>query len=474
MSFLRCHSLLWFILLHQLHFAFSAIQQVPHNDPSIQYLPKVCDLDCTRVCAREWWLSCLSNGGASHRTKGNGTSANFSFRGTSVTWYTRTAPDGGKATVYINSADPTPIDTNSPVTIEANPVYTKSGLDGTRTQMISIVYDVVAFTESYERFVDIHHFEYDDSSGGNQASASAAATTSRASTTQSGVSSSTAVSAGSTSADTRNTTLSQSQTQSGNATQDISLNALYPTLLSLGDTVIPTVSSDMANSANIDSQTRSGLQLSPASIAGVVFGASGFLLLTAIFIWCVRLRRKGSVPKAEPIGTSGMYEVSDIGHGHRFSTSRHSQVARFQNENQPGNMDSSAGGSRAELLVRGSNSRVYASSSRGSLSLKTRSNDGDEEEFDHNGSGDISRISAEQSTWARTIQRQRTQNSQTSARPSSVNLTESGTGVSFVIDDMSPITEREIEEVRRLRAARSRAGYTTTSRAETPPPRYVQ
>ncbi|KAG8831280.1 hypothetical protein FRC18_006812 [Serendipita sp. 400] len=375
----------------------------------------------------------------------------------------------------MNSADPTPIDTNSPVTIEANPVYTKSGLDGTRTHMISIVYDVVAFTESYERFVDIHHFEYDDSSGGNQASASAAATTSRASTTQSGVSSSTAVSTGSTSADTRNTTLSQSQTQSGNATQDISLNALYPTLPNLGDTVIPTVSSDMANSANIDSQTRSGPQLSPASIAGVVFGASGFLLLTAIFLWCVRLRRKGSIPKAEPIGTSGLYEVSDIDHGYRLSTSRHSQITRFQNENQPGNIDSSAGGSSAELLVRGSNPRVYASSSRGSLSLKTRSNDGDdEEEFDHNGSGDISRVSAEQSTWARMIQRQRTQNSQTSARPSSVNLTESGTGVSLVIDDMSPITEREIEEVRRLRAARSRAGYTTTSRAETPPPRYVQ
>jgi hypothetical protein len=91
-----------------------------------------------------------------------------------VTWYTRTANDGGKAVVYIDGADPQSLDTNSPVVNEANPLYTKSGLDPTKVHTISVVYDIKAFTEQYERFVDVHYFEYDD--GGDAASQSSSIT----------------------------------------------------------------------------------------------------------------------------------------------------------------------------------------------------------------------------------------------------------------------------------------------------------
>lgn len=82
-----------------------------------------------------------------------------------MTWYTRTANDGGKAIVYIDGAQPTAVDTNSPVVNEANPVYTRSGLDPTKVHTISVVYDLAAFTEQIERFVDVCYFEYDDGGG---------------------------------------------------------------------------------------------------------------------------------------------------------------------------------------------------------------------------------------------------------------------------------------------------------------------
>jgi hypothetical protein len=116
----------------------------------------------------------LSDGSASHRTKGNNTSSNFSFQGSSVTWYTRTANDGGKAVVYIDGSEPVSLDTNSPVVNEANPLYTKSGLDPTKVHTISVEYDIAAFTEQYERFVDVRYFEYDD--GGDAANESSITT----------------------------------------------------------------------------------------------------------------------------------------------------------------------------------------------------------------------------------------------------------------------------------------------------------
>jgi len=79
-----------------------------------------------------------------------------------VTWYTRTANDGGKADVYIDAIFAQTIDTNSPVVNEANPVFTKSGLDPTQTHTISVLYNLASYTESIERFVDVRYFDYDD------------------------------------------------------------------------------------------------------------------------------------------------------------------------------------------------------------------------------------------------------------------------------------------------------------------------
>lgn len=112
------------------------------------------------------WIPCaLSDGTFSHRTKGNNTSVNYSFKGSKITWYTRTANDGAKAVVYIDDVEAARIDTNTPTTNEENPVFTKSGLDPTVTHRISVLFDLTAFTEAYERFIDVHAFEYDDGVG---------------------------------------------------------------------------------------------------------------------------------------------------------------------------------------------------------------------------------------------------------------------------------------------------------------------
>jgi hypothetical protein len=54
------------------------------------------------------------------------------------------------------------VDTNSPVTNEANGIFSKSGLDPTVSHTISVVYDINAFNDNIERFVDVHYFEYED------------------------------------------------------------------------------------------------------------------------------------------------------------------------------------------------------------------------------------------------------------------------------------------------------------------------
>jgi hypothetical protein len=43
-----------FYLLSLLYFASAAVHRVAHDDPNVQYIPSVCDLDCTRVCRNEW------------------------------------------------------------------------------------------------------------------------------------------------------------------------------------------------------------------------------------------------------------------------------------------------------------------------------------------------------------------------------------------------------------------------------------
>ncbi|KAG9029104.1 hypothetical protein FS842_004658, partial [Serendipita sp. 407] len=275
----RLNTLLFLVFVFHLSFGSAAVHSVPHNDPRISYLPSVCDLDCSRVCRNQWWLSCLSDGSASHRTKGNETSSNFSFRGSSVTWFTRRFPQGGKAVVYIDATDAQLVDTSSPITVESYAIFTKSGLDATRDHMISIVYDTSSFVSNDDRFVDIHHFEYDDA-GSVAAASSASSSGQPASSTQMGSSIVSGTnSAGSTATTGRNASIQASG--SAGASQPGSLESLVLSLGSPSESASP----GGTDSVNVASHNGNNSQkLGPGSIIGVVFGGLGFLLVTAIFL----------------------------------------------------------------------------------------------------------------------------------------------------------------------------------------------
>ncbi|KAG8854921.1 hypothetical protein FRB91_002981 [Serendipita sp. 411] len=283
----RLNTLLFLVFVFHLSFGSAAVHSVPHNDPRISYLPSVCDLDCSRVCRNQWWLSCLSDGSASHRTKGNETSSNFSFRGSSVTWFTRRFPQGGKAVVYIDATDAQLVDTSSPITVESYAIFTKSGLDATRDHMISIVYDTSSFVSNDDRFVDIHHFEYDDA-GSVAAASSASSSGQPASSTQTGSSIVSGTnSAGSTATTGRNASIQASG--SAGASQPGSLESLVLSLGSPSESASP----GGTDSVNVASHNGNNSQkLGPGSIIGVVFGGLGFLLVTAIFLWYARQRKR--------------------------------------------------------------------------------------------------------------------------------------------------------------------------------------
>ncbi|PVG01942.1 hypothetical protein CPB86DRAFT_780819 [Serendipita vermifera] len=280
------YSILLFICSAQ-----AAVHRVSHDDSSIQYIPSVCNLSCNRVCRNEWWVSCLSDGSASHRTKGNKTEASFSFKGSSVTLYTRTAPDGGKAIIYIDEGDPQAMDTYSPVTNEANPRYTKGGLDPTKTHKISVVYDVHAFTNDVERFVDVRYFDYDDGVGNgssnNQGSSSAPLDSQRTSSTA-------------TSTPSGTNTVSGSLTASNSARTSPSqtLSDVGPVGASFSTDGAQSSNGVDSNSAAIGSSPGSKIVLSKASVAGIVLGSIAlaaviFLCLFLFFRRRMRTRRDG-------------------------------------------------------------------------------------------------------------------------------------------------------------------------------------
>ena len=121
----------------------------------------------TELIPCRWPTCALADGTKSMRTKGGDTSANFSFKGSSITWYTRTTTVGARASVYIDNVLAATVDTSSPTTNEANPIFTKSGLDPTSSHVISVVFNNADFTDDRlaEKFIDIHAFEYDDGVG---------------------------------------------------------------------------------------------------------------------------------------------------------------------------------------------------------------------------------------------------------------------------------------------------------------------
>lgn len=265
----------------------AAIYRIAHDNSQISYIPSVCDLDCTRVCRNQWWLSCLSNNSASHRTKGNNTSSNFSFQGSSVTWYTRTANDGGKAVVYIDGAQPTSVDTNSPVVNEANPVYTKSGLDPTKVHTISVVYDPAAFTEQIERFVDVCYFEYDDGGGSSGTTLAQNPVATPATTT---------TASGSAAANTLSPSPSSSpvsSTSSGTTSSELTArpSSLAPVLVTFSNGTIQTVAVS-GNSARVPTSDT----VSTGAIAGIVLGVAAVLCVFTVgcFFFGKRQQRRSA------------------------------------------------------------------------------------------------------------------------------------------------------------------------------------
>lgn len=259
-----------------------AATHMVYHDGGIVYNPSTCDLDCTRVCRNEWWISCaLTDGRLSHRTKGNNTSANFSFKGSSVTWYTRTSNDGGKAKVYIDDVFDRDIDTNTPTTNDVNPIYTKSGLDPSVTHTISVVYNLAAFTEAYERFVDIHGFEYDDGVGSGGTSPTTAQTPSSSNTGASSTTSSSTTSRSSSSVSTNS-----NGTQS--ATSMSSYSTIAPVLVTFNNGTVETIlAGDISGAPGAGSTS-----VSTTALVGAVLGTIIAMLIFAFCFFFIRRRRR--------------------------------------------------------------------------------------------------------------------------------------------------------------------------------------
>ncbi|KAG8833565.1 hypothetical protein FRC17_010447 [Serendipita sp. 399] len=180
------------------------------------------------------------------------------------------------------------IDTYSPVTVESQNIYTKSGLDPSRDHRISVLFDTASFVSDrlQERFVDIHHFEYDDS-GSSLGSGSGSSASTAPSASPSGSQSTSPLVSGS----QRST--ASGQTISGVSQETTNTGALQSLHVSLGSqtgSVLTSGSADLANVASTGGNQNQ--KLSPGAIIGVIFGALVFLLVTAIFLWFVRQKRR--------------------------------------------------------------------------------------------------------------------------------------------------------------------------------------
>ncbi|CCA74806.1 hypothetical protein PIIN_08775 [Serendipita indica DSM 11827] len=244
----------------------------------------------------QWWLSCLSGGGSSHRTKGNNTEASFSFRGSSVTWYTRTAPDGGIALVYIDEAlPPTRINTYSPVVDEAKPIFSRANLDPSTTHKITVQYDASTYVETNtnEKFVDVCYFEYDDSGGSGGSGASAPATT------ISGSTSSSSSSSGTRSTSTTASSISSSRTGTSGTTS-LTGTLSNGQLVSLESGVGHTASVAGGQSAAVGNVSQGGGGGSGVPVSALVGFALGVVFIGALLalFWFWRRRKRRAAWKS--------------------------------------------------------------------------------------------------------------------------------------------------------------------------------
>lgn len=109
------------------------------------------------------WLVTSYNNETFAQTKGNSTSASFSFRGSGITWYTRTGPDNGRALVSIDNTLPLIVDTNSTTELGPVAIFQVANLNASEVHVINVTYDTETYVENTKRFVEILYFEYDDS-----------------------------------------------------------------------------------------------------------------------------------------------------------------------------------------------------------------------------------------------------------------------------------------------------------------------
>ncbi|KAG8834613.1 hypothetical protein FRC17_008094 [Serendipita sp. 399] len=181
------------------------------------------------------------------------------------------------------------IDTYSPVTVESQNIYTKSGLDPSRDHRISVLFDTASFVSdrSQERFVDIHHFEYDDSGSSSGSGSGSSASTALI---PSGSQSTLPLVSGSQRSTISGQTISPLSGGSQATTNTGALQSLHVSLGSQTGSVLASGGADLANVASTGGNQNQ--KLSPGAIIGVVFGALVLLLVTAIFLWFVRQKRR--------------------------------------------------------------------------------------------------------------------------------------------------------------------------------------
>ncbi|EJD48945.1 hypothetical protein AURDEDRAFT_112692 [Auricularia subglabra TFB-10046 SS5] len=148
-------------------------------DPSIVYNKPVLPQEACKnnpgndACEGNWWYELGDSGGQDvnntiHDTFGPGTVATMQFKGYSIELYGVLLNVGAKATVTVDQDPPFPIDLSKglPENVTLVPkqlLYSKTGLDGTKSHTIVVAYDDSSFgPANSRRWLGIDYFVVDE------------------------------------------------------------------------------------------------------------------------------------------------------------------------------------------------------------------------------------------------------------------------------------------------------------------------